>query len=88
MTTTEYAANTARAFLAAGGGAGNTAPHEFLQHVVRLRASAATPTRRPHRGDRGGPAGEPVGRAADWPAGDQSVQQTFTPDIFSNWAGL
>ena len=25
-----------------GDGAGNTAPHEFLQHVVRLRASAGT----------------------------------------------
>jgi hypothetical protein len=25
-----------------GDGAGNTAPHEFLQHVVRLRASVGT----------------------------------------------
>src|ERR1700730_15330566 len=35
----------------------------------RYRQLLPTPTRRPHRGDRGGPAGEPVGRAAAWPAG-------------------
>jgi 6-phosphogluconate dehydrogenase (decarboxylating) len=40
----------------------------------RYRQLLPTPTRRPHRGDRGGLAREPVGRAAAWPTGDQSVQ--------------
>ena len=53
---------------------GSTATAPATSMTRRYRQLLPTPTRRPHRGDRGGPAGEPVGRAAAWPAGDQSVQ--------------